>query len=107
MSNISPSCAEISFKLKDGKSKAGSGVYFGMKTRAVQDLNTGFMWFLPRFDPSFTLLLERWLSIAEVVPFRESQDIMGSASAHIVAFLVSQGLSFSIADRCKVVWPVF
>ncbi|MFN9900330.1 MAG: hypothetical protein ACK55Z_16380 [bacterium] len=36
--------------------RAGSGVYFGMKTRAVQDLNTGFMWFLPRFGPSQLLI---------------------------------------------------
>lgn len=36
------------------------GVYFGMKTRAVQDLHTGLMWFLPRYVQQGGLGLRHW-----------------------------------------------
>jgi len=36
------------------------GVYLGMKTRAVRDINTGLMWFLPRFIQQGGLGLRHW-----------------------------------------------
>jgi len=36
------------------------GVYFGMKTRATKDINTGLMWFLPRYIQQGGLGLRHW-----------------------------------------------